>query len=94
MKALVWLLLAWVVQAQEVPMTPQMMQSIQNFVWSSIAVCQKRNIPEDKCSQAIESTTKAIRKRADEVCKDYPKEKIPCLQYWLSYLMDRVTEKI
>lgn len=93
MKIIAPLLLAGAVSAQPVPMTPELAQSIQNFVVSSAMVCDKQKIPEKKCTELIENVATDIRKKVDEVCKDYPKEKIPCLQYWLSYLMDRVTEK-
>jgi hypothetical protein len=65
----------------KVPMTPQIMQSVQNFVGSSMAVCTKLKIPEKDCEKRIEDAIKAIRSKANEVCKDYPKETIPCLQY-------------
>ena len=62
-------------------MTPELAQSIQNFIVSSAMVCDKNKIPEQKCSELIENTAKDIRKKVDEVCKDYPKEKVECTQY-------------
>ena len=91
MKALAPLLFAGAVSAQPVPMTPELAQSIQNFIVSSAMVCDKQKIPEQKCSELIETTATDIRKKGDEVCKDYPKEKVECTQYWLKELMDMVT---
>ena len=91
MKIIAPLLLAWAVSAQPVPMTPELAQSIQNFIVSSAMVCDKNKIPEQKCSELIENTATYIQKKVDEVCKDYPKEKVECTQYWLKELMDMVT---
>ena len=69
-------------QAQvKVPMTPELNQSVQNFVASSMMVCQKRKIPDKDCGDALEKQTVQIRKKVDEVCKDYPKEVVACTQY-------------
>lgn len=81
MKALAPLLFAGAVSAQPVPMTQELAQSIQNFIASSVMVCEKNNIPEKKCSELIQSTAIDIRKKVDEVCKEYPKEKVECTQY-------------
>ncbi len=91
MKALAPLLIAWAVSAQPVPMTPELAQSIQNFIVSSAMVCGKNNIPEKKCTELIEKTAIDIRKKVDEVCKEYPEEKVECTQYGLKELMDMVT---
>lgn len=91
MKALAPLLFAGAVSAQPVPMTPELAQSIQNFIVSSAMVCDKNKIPEQKCSELIENTATYIQKKVDEVCKDYPKEKVECTQYGLKELMDMVT---
>lgn len=91
MKAIAPLLLAWAVSAQPVPMTQELAQSIQNFVVSSSMVCEKNKIPEKKCEELISETATQIRKKVDEVCKEYPEEKVECTQYWLKELMDMVT---
>lgn len=93
MKALAPLLFAGAVSAQspQVLMTQELAQSIQNFIVSSAMVCDKNKIPEQKCSELIENTATYIQKKVDEVCKDYPKEKVECTQYWLKELMDMVT---
>lgn len=78
-------------QAQQVPMTPELAESIQNFIVSSAMICDKLKIPEKKCEEAMENTTKSIRKKVDEVCKAYPKEVVECTSYGLKELMDSVT---
>lgn len=65
----------------KVPMTPELVQSINRFVMTNVAVCQKRNIEEQACSKIIEDKVKDIRAKANKVCKDYPKEVTPCLAY-------------
>lgn len=91
MKALAPLLFAGAVSAQPVPMTPELAESIQNFIVSSVMVCDKLKVPEKKCEEAMENTTKSIRKKVDEVCKAYPKEVVECTSYGLKELMDSVT---
>lgn len=77
----------------KVPMTPDIMQSINNLVTSSVMVCEKQKVSEKDCEKRIEKEIKDVRSKANDVCKDYPKEQIPCLQYWLEHLMDSVTKR-
>lgn len=93
MKAIIPLFLAWVLTACEkapepVPMTPWLAQSIEWIIASTAMLCAKRSISPEDCEKQLESTVKGIRKKVDEVCKDYPEEKVECTQYWLEHLMD------
>ncbi|WP_288982593.1 hypothetical protein [uncultured Flavobacterium sp.] len=73
--------LAQPIEDVKVPMTPDIMQSINNLVTSSVMVCEKQKVSEKDCEKRIEKEIKDVRSKANEVCKDYPKEVIPCLQY-------------
>jgi S-adenosylmethionine synthetase len=86
MKEILPIILAGAMNAQpiedvKVPMTPEIMQSINNFIVSSVMVCEKQKVSEKDCEKRIEKEIKDVRTKANEVCKDYPKEVIPCLQY-------------
>ena len=42
----------------KVPMTPEIMQSINNMIISSAMVCEKQKVPEKDCEKRIEATIK------------------------------------
>ena len=77
--------------AQEIPQTEAIQRATQNFIASNIAVCKKHELPEDMCKANIENKIEVILGRINEICKDYPKEFIPCAQYGLEHLMNRDT---
>lgn len=67
--------------AQEIPQTEAIQQATQNFIASNIAVCKKRELPEDMCKSNIQNKIDVIVAQINKICKDYPKEFIPCAQY-------------
>lgn len=77
----------------QIPMTPELMQSVQVFVNSSIAVCKKQQVKEEACKAWVNEKMAEISQKAWDICKDYPKEIVPCLQYGIWYLMDIESKK-
>jgi len=78
--------------AQDIPQTEAIQQATQNFIASNIAVCKKRELPEDMCKANIQNKIDVIIAQINEICKDYPKEVVACSQYGLEYLMNRDTQ--
>ncbi len=77
----------------KVPMTEELAESFRTFIMTNIAVCKKRNINMETCKSATEVKLNEIREKTSATCADYPKEVVPCIQYWLSTLMDNDSKK-
>lgn len=91
MKAIIPIILASAVNAQEIPMTPELAQSLQLYINTTRAVCEKLNIPSNECGEKAQKEIDFIQNEVKTICADYPKEIIECSQYWLKHLMDMVS---
>ncbi len=86
------LALAMNAQAVEIPQTEKTQQAVRGFVDSNMAVCKKQEMPEDLCLENMEYKVQRIVAQINEICKDFPKEIVPCSQYWLEFLMNQDTK--
>lgn len=90
-KTAILLATALTASAQEIPQTEAIQHATQNFIASNIEVCKKHELPEEMCKANIQNKIDVIVAQINEICKDYPKEFIPCAQYGMEYLMNRDT---